>query len=119
MSDVLNIAKEQFKASLSGELQSFEVPQWEDKDGKPIRIYFRQSMRLSQKSRVLKHYMKEEFDKATAMQIIFRARDKDGKHMFQMGHLDQLTDECDGEVLEFISRKMNEMAPALDEIEKN
>jgi len=36
-----------------------------------------------------------------------------------MGHLDQLTDECDGEVLEFISRKMNEMAPALDEIEKN
>ena len=117
--DVLKAAKNHFKASLSGELYSLEVPQWTDEGGKPITIYFRSSMRLSQKSIVLKHYMKEEFDKATASQIIFRARDKDGKPIFQMNQLDQLVDETDGEVLEWISRRMNEISPSIDEIEKN
>ena len=117
--DVLKAAKNHFKASLSGELYSLEVPQWTDESGKPITIYFRSSMRLSQKSIVLKHYMKEEFDKATASQIIFRARDKDGKPIFQMNQLDQLVDETDGEVLEWISKRMNEISPSIDEIQKN
>ena len=33
--------------------------------------------------------------------------------------LDQLVDETDGEVLEWISKRMNEISPSIDEIEKN
>ena len=68
MTDVLKAGKKHFKAKLTEELQSIEVPEWTDDNDKPIKVYFKSSMRLSQKSILLKHYQNDDFDKAIACQ---------------------------------------------------
>ena len=119
MSKILKIAKAQYSAKLAEDLLSFEVPQWQDDDGKPITIYFRPTMRLSQRSVMLKHYSKDEFDKALACRLIYQARDKDGKALFTIGHLDQIVDEFDPSVVQFICNKFEEAEPSQDDIAKN
>tara|TARA_R100001086_G_C11803537_1_gene249513 strand:+ start:189 stop:548 length:360 start_codon:yes stop_codon:yes gene_type:complete len=119
MSDVLNIAKAQYSSKLAEELQFFEVPQWLDDEGKPVKIYFRTTMRLSQRSIMLKHYQNDRFDKALACRLIFQARDKDGKALFQLNQIDQIVDEFDPNVVQFICNKFEEAEPSQDEITKN
>ncbi len=119
MSKILGIAKKQYSAKLAEELQSFAVPQWLDDNGKPIQIYFRPSMKLSQRSQIVQHYVDKELDKAMAKRVIFQARDENGKRLFEIGHLDQIIDEFDPEVVQFICEQFEKAEPKQEEISKN
>ena len=119
MSDVLNIAKAQFKERLAENLNSLEVPEWKDKDGKPIVIYYRPVIKMAQQSVIMKHVQNKEYDKAQALNLIFRCRDADGKLIFNQGQLDQIVDEFDPNVVAKIIDKMNDGIPTDEEIEGN
>ena len=119
MSDVLKAGKKHFKAKLTEELQSIEVPEWKDDTDKPIKVYFKSSMRLSQKSILLKHYQNDDFDKAIACQMIFRCKDENGKALFTMNQIDQIIDDLDPDVCSRIVQKMDEANPSQEEISGN
>ena len=76
-------------------------------------------MRLSQKSIILKHYNKDEFDKAIAYGLIFRCRDADGKMVFKEGQVDQIIDEIDPEVASWIIQQMDKDQPSVEDIKGN
>ena len=116
---VLKAAKAHFKDRLSEELRCIEVPEWTEEDGNPVKIYFRPSMRLSQKSIILKHYNKDEFDKAIAYGLIFRCRDADGKRVFKEGQVDQIIDEIDPEIASWIIQQMDKDQPSVEDIKGN
>ena len=119
MSDVLKAGKKHFSERLQEDLKSIEVPEWKDENGKPSKIYFRTSMRLSQKGILLKHYQNDEFDKAIACQLIFRCKDSKGKPLFQMNQMDQIIDELDPDVCSRIVSEMDENLPSVDEMKGN
>ena len=119
MSNVLSVAKQHFKDRLNAELKCLEVPEWLDEEGNPVKIYFRPSMRLSQKSIILKHYQKDQFDKAIAYGLIFRCRDENGKMIFQQNQVDQIIDEIDPDVASWIISEMDKDQPDVGEIKGN
>ena len=116
---VLARAKTHFKERLAEELQSLDVPEWEDENGEPTKIYFRSSMNLKQKSIILKHYQKDELDKAIAFQLIFRCRDKDGKLIFNANQLDQILAEIDPDVASKIISEIEKGETDIEEIKGN
>ena len=116
---VLERAKTHFKERLGEELQCLDVPEWPDDNGEPTKIYFRSSMNLKQKSIILKHYQKDELDKAIAFQLIFRCRDKDGKLIFNANQLDQILDEIDPDVASKIISEMEKGETNIEEIKGN
>ena len=116
---VLARAKTHFKERLAEELQSLDVPEWADENGEPTKIYFRSSMNLKQKSIILKHYQKDELDKAIAFQLIFRCRDKDGKLIFSSNQLDQILDEIDPDIASRIIAEMEKGESEIEEIKGN
>lgn len=119
MSAILKAGKKHFSEKLQEDLQFLEVPEWKDENGKPSKIYFRSSMRLSQKGILLKHYQNDEFDKAIACQLIFRCKDSQGKPLFQMNQMDQIIDELDPDVCSRIVTEMDQALPSIDEIKGN
>ena len=116
---VLKAAKAHFKERLTEELQCLEVPEWSDEEGNPAKIYYRSSMRLSQKSIIPKHYQKDQFDKAIAYGLIFRCRDVDGKLIFQPNQLDQIIDDVDPDVASWIISEMDKDQTSVEEIKGN
>ena len=119
MSAILKAGKKHFSEKLQEDLQSLEVPEWKDENGKPFIIYFRTSMRLSQKSQLLKYYNAQEYDKAIACQMIFKCRDEKGKPLFTLGQMDQIIDELDPDICSRIVNEMEDSLPSLDEIKGN
>ena len=119
MTNVLEVGKKHFKEKLSEELKCIEVPEWKDNEGKPSKIYFRSSMRLSQKGILLKHYQNDEYAKAIACQLIFRCKDSQGKPLFQMNQMDQIIDDLDPDVCSRIVTQMDQILPSIDEIKGN
>jgi hypothetical protein len=114
MTDVLKVAKDQFKARLAEELKFITVPEWGDK-----KIYYRSAMKLSQRAIVMKHVQRDEWDKCIAWGIIFRCRDENGKALFNRGHLNQIIDEFDPDVCQRIIEEMNANDPTHEEIQGN
>tara|TARA_R100001443_G_scaffold114405_1_gene130370 strand:+ start:163 stop:519 length:357 start_codon:yes stop_codon:yes gene_type:complete len=117
--DILKAGKKHFADKLQEDLQSIEVPEWLNEEGKPFKIYFRSSLRLSQKGILLKHYQNEEYDKAIACQLIFRAKDQDGKPLFKMNQMDQIIDDLDPDVCSKIVSQMDNALPSVEEIKGN
>jgi len=76
-------------------------------------------MRLSQKSRLLKHHSNNEYDKAIACQLIFKCRDENGKPLFTLGQMDQIIDELDPDVCTRLVNEMEDQLPSIDEIKGN
>ena len=119
MTNVLEVGKKHFKEKLSEELKCIEVPEWQDDEGKPLKIYFKSSLRLSQRSRLLKHHSNNEYDKQIACQLIFKCRDEKGKPLFTLGQMDQIIDELDPDVCTRIVNEMEDQLPSIDEIKGN
>ncbi len=119
MTSVLQAGKRHFSDKLSEDLKCIEVPEWKDDEGQPVKIYFKSSMRLSQKSRLLKHHSNNEYDKAIACQLIFKCRDENGKPLFTLGQMDQIIDELDPDVCTRIVNEMEAQLPSIDEIKGN
>tara|TARA_R100000655_G_C2994150_1_gene193457 strand:- start:2295 stop:2654 length:360 start_codon:yes stop_codon:yes gene_type:complete len=119
MSNIAEIARSQFKERLSEELKSLEVPEWKDKDGKPVVIYYRPVIKMSQQSVIMKHVQNKDYDKAQALNLIYRCRDKNGKLIFTPLQVDAVIDDFDPNVVASIIDRMNEDLPNDDDIEGN
>ena len=119
MTSVLQAGKNHFSAKMEEDLKCIEIPEWKDDEGQPVKIYFKSSMRLSQKSKLLKYYNAQEYDKAIAIQMIFKCRDKDGKPLYTMGQMDQIIDDLDPDICSRIVNEMEDQLPTLDEIKGN
>ena len=90
---VLDKAKEHYKASLSGEMKSIYVEEWDE------TIYFKPSANFAQQSKVMELHAKGKLTEALIESMCIRCLDKDGKRMFKQGDRDVLMREVDPEII--------------------
>jgi len=90
---VLEKAKTHYKDTLSGQMKTIYVEEWDE------TIYFKPSANFQQQSRIMELHSKGKLSEAVVETLIVRALDKDGKRMFQHGQKDELMREVDPEII--------------------
>jgi hypothetical protein len=103
MSDLADFLSAQSKAQ---PMRNFEVPEWKDKDGKPVVIYHKQRSLLDAKK--VARQSKGDDQAALVYTIINEALDKDGKPLFDVGDKAWLMGEVDPNIILGISMKICE-----------
>ncbi len=111
---VIDIAKAHFE-SLG--VQSMEVPEWKDTDGKPSVIYWN-PINLYEKNILFKKSDNMQDVSILADILVMKALDKDGKKLFEAKDKLTLMYKVDSDVL---SRIATEMVKAItpEEVKKN
>ena len=110
---VIDIAKSHFE---NIGVQSMEVPEWTDQDGKAVVIYWN-PITLSEKNRLLKKSDTLNDVAILADIMIMKALDKDGNKVFKLEDKITLMHKSDPDVLTRIAQKMVS-APTTDELKK-
>lgn len=105
MSNILEVAKTQFRDRMSGKLQSSVVPEWVV-DGKETVIYYKPSMNFKDQGEVLKLHGEGKQAEAVAMTFILRAMDQDGTKLFKRSNMTEIMRQIDPDI---ISRVVSEM----------
>jgi len=98
---VLNKATSHFKEALSSGLKSIEVPEWE------TTIYYRPAFTLAEQAKVLEFHNKGQLVDALIETLIVRAKDSEGKSIFQAGERIIIKHEVDPDVLTRVVTEMN------------
>jgi hypothetical protein len=98
-------------------VQSIEVPEWKDEDGKPTIIYWN-PITLSEKNKLFKKSDNMSDVSILADIIIMKAIDKDGNKIFTLEDKLALMHKVDSDVL---SRVAGSMVQAInpEEVKKN
>ena len=86
-------AKTQFKAKLSGELNSVDVPEWGEK------IYFKNAINGKKQGQIMSLYDQGKIVESVCMSLIMRALDKEGNAVWRPAELQELLREYDVEVI--------------------
>tara|TARA_Y100001937_G_scaffold11864_1_gene14858 strand:- start:58 stop:399 length:342 start_codon:yes stop_codon:yes gene_type:complete len=110
---VIDIAKSHFE---NIGIQSMEVPEWTDEDGKAVVIYWN-PITLSEKNKLLKKSDTLNDVAILADIMIMKALDKDGNKVFKIEDKITLMHKSDPDVLTRIAQKMVQ-APSVDELKK-
>lgn len=110
---VLERATSHYKTKVTGELESFEVPEWE------TTIYFRNVQSLKSEAEIVELTRQGKSVEALVMSIINKARNQDGSLMFSKHDKNTFLNEVDPQVVLRIANQLNTPMPALDEVEKN
>jgi hypothetical protein len=105
-------AKAQFKAKLSGELMSIEVPEWGD------TIYYKGAINGKQQAEILKLYDAGKTVDAVCMALIMRALNKDGDRIWRPSELNELMREYDTAVISRLVEQISDDEPSVDEAKK-
>ena len=105
MSNILEVAKTQFRDRMSGKLQSSNVPEWVV-DGKETVIFYKASMNFRDQGEILKLHSEGKQAEAVAMTFILRAMDEDGTKLFKRANMTELMRSVDPDI---ISRVVSEM----------
>jgi len=116
--NVLEIATNQFRNRLAGELQFVEVDEWKDEKGNPIKIYFKSSMNFKQLQKVMKATQEGNQGEAILQTLILRALDEDGKPLFRQADMPDLLRQVDPEVVNKIVIAINSNEDNLEELKK-
>ena len=111
---VIDRAKSHFE-SLG--VQSIEIPEWKDDDGKPT-IVFWNPITLSEKNKLFKKFDNLNDVGILADIIVMKALDKDGKKMFSLEDKLALMHKVDSDVLSRIATSMVQ-AIQPEEVKKN
>ncbi len=74
---VLDNATKHFRAKISGNLKSIDVPEWETK------IYFKDVITLKEQSKLVELATQGKTVEALVETLITKARNEDGSRMFQ------------------------------------
>ena len=98
-------ASNHFRKRLNGELLSLDVPEWWE-EGKPFKIYFKPLINFKAQEKIFKLVSDGKSSEALCMTLVIRALDKDGKALFQEGHMATLMHEVDPDVVSGIVTKM-------------
>ena len=115
MSKILDKATAHFRNQISGEMKSFEVPEWESK------VYFKTVTNLREEGRILELSQQGKTVEALVESIILRSRHEDGTKMFSQADKSTLMNEVDPKVLIRIVGEINNVDIDLDtaNVEKN
>jgi len=110
---VIDIAKSHFE---NIGVQSMEVPEWTDEDGKAVVIFWN-PITLSEKNKLLRKSETLNDVAILADIMIMKALDKDGNKIFKLEDKIPLMDKSDPDVLTRIDQKIVS-APTTDELKK-
>ena len=110
---VIDIAKSHFD---NIGVQSMEVFEWKDENGKPVTLYWN-PITLLEKNRLLKKSDTLNDIAILADVIVMKALDKDGKKVFKLEDKQTLMNSADPNILQHIAQKMVEV-PSIDELKK-
>ena len=116
--NVLKYAKNHFHTRNS-KLEKVTVKEWLDDDGKPVEIFYKPASNLKISERIIELTQQNKLAEATAMNFVLKARDKDGKLMFQDLDVDEVMMECDSAVIGDIVKSMNQDQVDEKDMEKN
>ena len=111
---VIDIAKSHFE---NIGVQSMEVPEWTDEDGKAVVIFWN-PITLSEKNKLLKKSETLNDVAILADIMIMKALDKDGNKIFKLEDKIALMHKADSDVLSRIATSMIQ-AITPDEVKKN
>jgi hypothetical protein len=110
---VIDIAKSHFD---NIGVQSMEVAEWKDENGKPVILYWN-PITLLEKNRLLKKSDTLNDIAILADVLVMKALDKDGKKVFKLEDKQTLMNSADPNILQRIAQKMVEV-PSIDELKK-
>jgi hypothetical protein len=105
MSNILEVAKTQFRDRMSGQLKSSNVPEWVV-DGKETVIFYKASMNFRDQGEILRLHSDGKQAEAVAMTFILRAMDENGTKLFKRANMTELMRSVDPDI---ISRVVSEM----------
>ena len=98
-------------------IQSVEVPEWKDDDGKPTKIYW-QPINLFEKNKLFKKSDNMNDVSILADIVVMKSLDKDGKKLFKLDDKMDLMTKVDSDVLSRIATRMVQVISP-DEVKKN
>jgi hypothetical protein len=101
-----------FRAKLSGELLSIDVPEWEDK------IYYKGAVTGKQQTQIFKLYSQDKQIEAVYMSLIMRALDEDGKPIWRSHELNEMMRSYDPDVVSRLVEEISNDEPTVDEVKK-
>jgi len=111
---VIDIAKSHFE---NIGVQSMEVLEWKDENGKPVILYWN-PITLLEKNRLLKKSDNLNDIAILADVLVMKALDKDGKKVFKLEDKQTLMENADPNILQRIAQKMV-LVPTIDDLKKN
>ena len=98
-------------------VQSIEIEEWKDDDGKPTIVYWN-PITLLEKNRLLKKSDNLNDIAILADVLVMKALDKDGKKIFKLEDKQTLMENADPNILQRIAQKMV-LVPSIDDLKKN
>ena len=107
---VIDIAKSHFD---NIGVQSMEVSEWKDENGKPVTLYWN-PITLLEKNRLLKKSDTLNDIAILADVLVMKALDKDGKKVFKLEDKQTLMENADPNILQRIAQKMV-LVPSIDD----
>ena len=98
-------------------VQSIEVPEWKDEDGKPTIIFWN-PINLFEKNKLFKKSDNMSDVSILADIVVMKALDKDGKKIFKLDDKMELMTKVDSDVLSRIATSMVQVISP-EEVKKN
>jgi len=98
-------------------VQSIEVPEWQDEDGKPT-VLFWNPINLYEKNKLFKKSDNMTDVSILADIVVMKSLDKDGKKIFKLEDKMDLLTKVDSDVLSRIATAMIQVVSP-DEVKKN
>jgi hypothetical protein len=90
---VLQKAKEHYHSTMSGEMKSIYVEEWQE------TVYFKPNANFAQQGKILELHNKGKIAEALVETLMQRAMTAEGKRMFNFGDKDALLREVDPEII--------------------
>lgn len=112
--NVLSNATKHYKAQIAGDMNNFEVPEWD------TTIYYRTVTNLKAETEIVELSRQGKSTEALVMSIINKARKEDGSLMFSKHDKDTFMNEVDPKVVLRVASKLNgDPLPQVSEVAKN
>jgi len=113
MSELLDVAKAQFRDRMGGALNSVEVPEWN------TSIYFKPCMSFKQQGEVLNLASQGKQAEAIALTFILRSLDENGKGLFKRVNMTEIMNQVDPDVISRVVSAMGGDELDVDDAVKN
>jgi len=112
--NVLSNATKHYKAQIAGDMNNFEVPEWD------TTIYYRTITNLKAETEIVELSRQGKSTEALVMSIINKARKDDGSLMFSKHDKDVFMNEVDPKVVLRVASRLNgDPLPQVSEVAKN
>mgnify|MGYP001406803368 FL=1 len=99
----INLATAHYETMIAGSMRGpIAVPEWD------LDVYFKTTSTMAQEARVIELTQEGKTTEALVVQMITKALDEDGDHLFDMGDKLKLMNNVDPKVLLRVVTSMNE-----------